>query len=293
MDSCILQFSPKSTNCKINFPWRIGNELIPTAERYTHLGIEIHEQFKAVERISNACRKAKNSYFALNGITLKSTNPTVLIKLYKTVILPTLLYGCEMWTSLKASDETALQRFQHFAIKRILGLPRYTRSYICQSIVGIYPITAYIDKRKLLFFQKLCCMDHTFLSKKIFLTRLFSYLVNFKRKHFGFIPDIVNILTKYELLDYLIDYISDGLFPNKPTWKIIVNCAIDKEQTQGWRQRIESDSDFSRFRQLHNSIQVAPFIRNAKSFIEIQNSLFICKLWSTIPNSSSSTSCLI
>ena len=66
-----------------------------------------------------------------------------------------------------------------------------------------------IDKRKLNFLQKLCSLEDDFLSKKIFFVRLFSYLIDTDRDNYGFIPDIISILYKYNLHEYLTEFILD------------------------------------------------------------------------------------
>ena len=167
----------------------IGEELIPFAESYAHLRIDINSKFKSIDRSQNACRKRRNAYFALNGISAKTTNPSVLINLYKTVVLPTVLYGFEMWSKMRFNDVSVLNRSQHFIVKRILNLPTLTRSDMCQSILGIYPIETHIYQRKLMFFQIFCKMDTTYVSKTIFMTILFSFLNDNKHRHLGFIPD--------------------------------------------------------------------------------------------------------
>jgi hypothetical protein len=45
------------------------------------------------------------------------------IKIYKTVILPVVLYGCETW-SLTLREERRLRVFENRALKRIFGLKR-------------------------------------------------------------------------------------------------------------------------------------------------------------------------
>ena len=287
--SSILQFSPNLRDNGVIYPWCIGNERIPIATNYTHLGVDINSNLNSSERIMNCCRKRRNSFFALNGISSKSTNPEVLVKLYKTIILPSVLYGCEIWGRVKASDLALLNKLQHFIVKRILDLPKLTRSDMCQSLVGLFPIAAYIDQRKLMFLQKLCTMKMFYLSKDIFVRRLFSYFIDYNHNHFGFIPDIVDILSKYDLNQYLLDYISDGQFPGKMEWKVIVRNAVSEKQIFDWNIRINNDTDFSRFIQLHDSIKLVDFWRKSKSFPEVKASFLITKLWTVIPNSTADT----
>lgn len=112
------------------------------------------------------------------------------MNLYKKVVLPSTLYGCEIWNELKSQDYQLLNKFQHFIVKDIQGLKTSTRSDMCESLVGLRPITSEIDKKKLLFFEKLCNFSHDILVKKIFLFRLFTYLNDKQDKSFGYVKDI-------------------------------------------------------------------------------------------------------
>jgi hypothetical protein len=114
-----------------------------------------------------------------------------------------------MWNHFKSVDLTYINTFQHFIVNIIQNLRLRT------SLIVIHPILSYIDTRKLLFLQKLCSLDDNFLTKRIFMTWLFSYFADNSRKHFGFVPDIIGILYHYELSDYLVEYLLQGIFPPK------------------------------------------------------------------------------
>ena len=130
------------------------------------------------------------------------TNPKVLIDLYKSVVLPSTLYGCEVWNYLKTNEIPRLNRLQHCLIKRVLKVKTSNLSDLCESIVGLHHIGRQIYKRKLLFLQELCMLDISYESKQIFLTRLFSYLMHGNHKHYhnGLIPDVCNITYDRKIL---------------------------------------------------------------------------------------------
>jgi len=48
------------------------------------------------------------------------------IKIYRTVILPVVLYGCETW-SLTLREERRLKVFENRVLKRVFGPKRETR----------------------------------------------------------------------------------------------------------------------------------------------------------------------
>ena len=80
-----------------------------------------------------------------------------------------------------------------------MGLPCHTRSDMCERLPGFLPITAEIDLNRLQLLNRLCDLDTTSLTKRIFITRLFSYLLKNDIRHYGFVQDIIPILVKYNL----------------------------------------------------------------------------------------------
>ena len=113
---------------------------------------------------------------------------------------------------------------------------------------------------------------------------MFSYFADNSRKHFGFIPDIIEILYHYELSDYLVEYLLEGSFPPKQLWKSIVYGAVNETHANEWSLRISSDNDFIRFRNIHRSVELANVWKYSKCSRDIQNSFFITKLITDIPN---------
>uniref|UniRef100_A0A8W8KPH4 Uncharacterized protein n=1 Tax=Magallana gigas TaxID=29159 RepID=A0A8W8KPH4_MAGGI len=73
-------------------------------------------------------------------------NPLTIAHIYKTVVIPSMLYGCKLWNNLSAKNTQRLHVFQHSVCKTA-----QTRSDICESLFGVYPISSEIDKRKLIF----------------------------------------------------------------------------------------------------------------------------------------------
>ena len=69
-------------------------------------------------------------------------------------------------------------------------------------MLGSIPIEQEIDKKKLIFLGQLCRLPTKFLSKQIFVNRLFAYENNMYQMK-GFIPDIHIICKKYSILYYL------------------------------------------------------------------------------------------
>jgi hypothetical protein len=75
----------------------------------------IHEEIRSRLNLGNACYHAVQN---LLSFSLLSRN--VKIKIYKTIILPVVLYGCETW-SLTLREEHKLRVFENRVLRRIFG----------------------------------------------------------------------------------------------------------------------------------------------------------------------------
>lgn len=79
---------------------------------YNHIGIVINNKLTVSDRILSACRKGQKAYYALNDVGSNYFNPLTLSHLYKTIVLPTVLYWCELWNNISANDYQRLNVFQ-------------------------------------------------------------------------------------------------------------------------------------------------------------------------------------
>jgi hypothetical protein len=80
----------------------------------------IQEEIKSRLKLGNAC------YFSVQNLLSSSLiSKNVKIKIYRTIILPVVLYGCETW-SFTLKKERKLRVFENRVLKRIFG-PKGTR----------------------------------------------------------------------------------------------------------------------------------------------------------------------
>jgi hypothetical protein len=77
------------------------------------------------------------------------------------------------------------------------------------------------------------------------------------RHRIGFVPEMLNILSKYNLSDFLTNYTKNADFPGKPHWKFIVVDAVNQKHDNDWQTRINLDNDFNRFRKIHFSVSIS------------------------------------
>ena len=68
------------------------------------------------------------------GLHPYGLNPLVSVNLYKKIIVPIVLYGCELWHNMSYREIVIVNILQYGIVKRILGLPMRTRSDMCESM---------------------------------------------------------------------------------------------------------------------------------------------------------------
>jgi len=75
----------------------------------------IPEEIKSRLRLGNACYHSVQ-----NLLSSRLLSKNLKIKIYRTIILPVVLYGCETW-SLTLREERKLRVFEHMVLRRIFG----------------------------------------------------------------------------------------------------------------------------------------------------------------------------
>jgi hypothetical protein len=103
---------------------KTDNSSIERVEEFKYLGItltnknSIQEEIKSRLKLGNACYYLVQDFLSSSLLSKK-----LKIKIYRTIILPIVLYGCETW-SLTLREERRLRVFENRVLRRVFGPKR-------------------------------------------------------------------------------------------------------------------------------------------------------------------------
>jgi len=102
---------------------RIDNSTFESVEEFKYLGTTLTNKNSIAEEIKSRLRLGNASYHSVQN--LLSSNvlyKNLKIKIYRTIMLPVVLCGCETW-SLTLQEERKLRVFENMMLRRIF-VPR-------------------------------------------------------------------------------------------------------------------------------------------------------------------------
>ena len=128
----IVIFSRGKIRNKPSF--HFGNNNLSICDEYTYLGVVFNYNGNFKKAISKQVSQAKRAMFSLLS---KATNlqlaPDTTLKLFDALVLPILLYGCEVWGF---GNTTYIETFYRNFIKKLLKLNKSTANCMVYGEIG-------------------------------------------------------------------------------------------------------------------------------------------------------------
>ena len=88
-------------------------------EKFIYLGTTLTDQNSIQEEIKSRLKLGNACYYSVqNLLSSRLLTKNLKIKMYRTIILPVVLYGCETW-SLTLREEHRLRVFENVVLRRL------------------------------------------------------------------------------------------------------------------------------------------------------------------------------
>jgi len=126
---------------------KVDNSSIERTEEFKYLGTTLTNQNSIQEEIKRRLKSGNAGYYSVqNLLSSRLLYKNLKIKIYRNIILPVVLYGCETW-SLTLREEVRLRVFENRVLRRVFVSKRDEvtgngENYIMKSlrIFTPYPI---------------------------------------------------------------------------------------------------------------------------------------------------------
>jgi len=100
---------------------RIENSTFKRVEGFKYLGTTLTNRNSIAEEIKSRLRSGNACYHSVqNLLSSRLLSKHLKIKIYRTIILPVVLYGCKAWL-LTLREERRLRVFENMVLRRIFG----------------------------------------------------------------------------------------------------------------------------------------------------------------------------
>jgi hypothetical protein len=108
----------RDQNADQNREINTGNRSFENVSHFKYLGMTVTNQNLIQEEIKRRLNSGNACYHSVHKFLSCLLSKNIQIRIYKTIILPMVLYGCETW-SLTLREEHKLRVFENRALKRI------------------------------------------------------------------------------------------------------------------------------------------------------------------------------
>ena len=180
--------------CKVPDEWQLGDKKIKNTTSYKYLGETITNDNKNRQNLEIKENKAQMTIRQINTTAsseiMRGIETKVLLTLYETSVIPSLLNNCESWTLTK-SEETQLDKIGTKMIKRLFNLPTTTPSTSIIYSLGLLYITQVVDKKRFMYLHKILTRENNHWTKKM--------LRHLETANLGWAKNITEKLEEYHL----------------------------------------------------------------------------------------------
>lgn len=155
--------------------WMLGDAALKETDVIHHLGILRSVTASTVDRTNERATACRSAFFALNSVGSRfgCLHPLTSLKLYKSLCLPILLYGSEIWNFTK-TELLFLERLNRRILRTIQGLPLRCPSALLSKLLGTSSIDDLITQRSLTFITATANLPVDSLPRQILVARASS-----------------------------------------------------------------------------------------------------------------------
>jgi len=229
---------------------------IEIVDDFVYLGTLINYNGKSNKTKKRTCDQASKAMFSIIGKARKLNLPVeIQMHLFDSVVLPILLYGCEVWGSQQVRD---IERVHLKFCKMVLGLSQYTSSAMVYGETGRVPLIITIKTRIVAFWHKLLTTLSPKLSCSMY--HLLFQVVNNGLGESKWINFVQNILDECGLSYIWLNQATTTKDINTDWLKAKIKMSLTDQFTQQWHDMINTNDNCETYRNFKSNITMEKYL---------------------------------
>ena len=237
--------------------FKFGDESIDVVEDYVYLGTTFNFNGKFHKAMAKQVLQAKKSYYSmLTKVKKHNLDVDVFIDLVEKLVIPTLLYGSEIWGF---GDLKQLQTFLNKIMRRFLRLHKSTPMCMINGELGLKEITEYVENRMLNFWCNVATGEENKISTIIYKWIKMLYDQNIFKS--DWLKEIKGSLDNMGY-SYLLNDIN---FVDKNYFKNSIKLRLKDIYDQKWAESVFNNSVCLNYRAMTTKKQLKSYLTNLPS----------------------------
>ena len=236
--------------------WKIGEMETSICTDYNYLGQIVQSNGsldKHLEQKRNSIAyKIRDIKCLVKDSVMNKMNSNIIIQLYKSCILPSLLFGAETW-NITSKQIQLLEKIQYDSIRQLFKLPQGTPLPALLGETGLIYIEDIIFQRQINFLHRIINIEGKRLIKDV----MYNQIKYYKYNNCSWVAKLINTLNKYDIT------LNDLLNTNRLQWKCIVNNAVLNQSNKKFIEEAQKR------KKLHQIIKYKKEIKLEKYFSDL------------------------
>jgi hypothetical protein len=243
------------------FKFHYGQTEILTTQKYCYLGIIFTPSGLFTEAVKSLYEKASKSFFLLRQLNIRE-NVKLTLKLFNSLVLPILHYGCEVWAPFmfknlnennyqSLCDSAYIEKLNIKLCKYILGVNKKSTNIAVKAELGQFPLTIKALDLAFKFWHRLAFLEPEVLVKKAYLDTLMTTHKNYN----GWSKSLLNLLQSINLDEIWENQINGESFNVVP-----IKQNLENIYTKQWNTSLSKSSKLKTYYQIKNEFKLENYL---------------------------------
>ncbi len=248
----------------VSQPIKMGDQEIVLKAGTNHMGVPLFSTSTEMkEQIIQRCERVKREVRVMMSMgSARLPLPSAIgSKIYKTALLPKLMYGLEACTVNRTClDE--LEKTHRYCAKLIQDMPSHVSNPVPLATLGWQSVQSMLNFNKMVFLYRWLSLPTSCIYKKVAILRLVLYIYgNVKITHEGPLIEAYFVFVKYGLQQYILDVLETGNKLHLKQFKRLLRRVVTQRDHAGWDATVLLYRGLTLFRECFPRIELCVWWR--------------------------------